>query len=138
MLGAAPQLFRVLQKLGEIVERVGSLEFGGGTLGREITIHVDGVENARIHTSCSEPVGPGLAAGDFVVEAGASRDGGELCPLPDACSVVGTGTLRVDGRKVEWQLTNAGLETVTIESLHLVWPEANGDLKKLKLDSKRI
>ncbi len=96
------------------------------------------MENTRIHTSCSEPVGPGLVSGDFLVEAGTSRDGGELCPLPDACSVVGVGVLEVSGRNVEWQLTNVGLETVTIESIHQVWPEANGDLKKIKLDSKKI
>ncbi len=46
--------------------------------------------------------------------------------------------MNVSGRKIEWQLTNAGLDTVTIESIHLVWPEENGDLEKLKLDSKEI
>ncbi len=77
-------------------------------------------------------------SGDFLVEAGASRDGGPLCPLPDTCSVIGTGVLDLGGRNVEWQLTNVGLETATIESIHLVWPEENGDLKKIKLDSKKI
>ncbi len=58
--------------------------------------------------------------------------------MPAAGAVTGAGVLGVGGRKVEWRLTNTGLETVTIESLHLVWPAANGDLEKLKLDSKKI
>ena len=58
-------------------------------------------------------------SGDFlVIEAGASRDGGALCPLPAMpASVVGAGVLSVDGREVEWRLTNVGLDTVTIESI---------------------
>ncbi|NQT21067.1 MAG: hypothetical protein HQ592_15270, partial [Planctomycetes bacterium] len=55
-----------------------------GTLGTEIKIYVDGAFHAQIHTSCSQPIGPGLVKGDFEVMAGASRDGGELCPLSDA------------------------------------------------------
>ncbi len=90
-------------------------------------------------TSCAtRPVGPGLDSEDFLVEAGASRDGGELCPLPAACDVIGAGTLEVSGRNALWQLTNVGLESSTIQSIHLVGPEANGDLKKVKLDSKKI
>ena len=52
-----------------------------GTLGPEISIWVNGGLNAKIHTSCSQPVGPGLVAGDFVVVEGFSRNGGPLCPL---------------------------------------------------------
>jgi uncharacterized repeat protein (TIGR01451 family) len=51
-------------------------------MGSEIRIWVDGEYNARIHTSCSQPLGPGLIAGDFEVIAGESSDGGPLCPLP--------------------------------------------------------
>jgi glutaredoxin len=52
-----------------------------GTLGTEIKIYVDGSENAKIHTSCSDPdVGPGYIKGYFTVIRGASREGGELCP----------------------------------------------------------
>jgi hypothetical protein len=55
-----------------------------GTLGTEIKLYVDGALNTAIHTSCSQPIGPGLVRGDFEVVAGASREGGELCPLSDA------------------------------------------------------
>jgi uncharacterized repeat protein (TIGR01451 family) len=51
------------------------------TLGPQIRILVNGVENARIQTSCETPVGPGLVAGDFAVVEGASRNGGALCRL---------------------------------------------------------
>ncbi len=111
---------------------------GNGTLGTEITIYTGGIEHTRIHTSCSQPVGPGLISGDFLVIDGESRHGGPLCPLPPECGVAGVGVLNIDGDTVEWQLTNVGRYTATIESIHLVWPEANGDLEKVKLDSKEI
>ncbi len=50
------------------------------TLGTEITIYIDDVENVQIHTSCSAPVGPGMIFGDFLIIAGESRNGGPLCP----------------------------------------------------------
>ncbi|WJJ95538.1 DUF7467 domain-containing protein [Algibacter luteus] len=52
-----------------------------GTLGTEIKIYVNGNENTKIHTSCSQPIGPGLISGDFEVISGSSREGGELCPV---------------------------------------------------------
>jgi uncharacterized repeat protein (TIGR01451 family) len=51
------------------------------TLGPQIRILVNGVENARIQTSCEEPIGPGLVAGDFAITEGESRKGGALCRL---------------------------------------------------------
>ncbi len=51
-----------------------------GTVGTEIRIFVDGVLHTSIHTSCSEPIFPGLISGDFEVLAGASKQGGPLCP----------------------------------------------------------
>ena len=53
-----------------------------GTLGKEIKIYVDGDENAKIHTSCSQPIYIGLEAGDFEIMDGESRYGGTLCPGP--------------------------------------------------------
>jgi hypothetical protein len=56
-----------------------------GTLGTEIRIYVkkhhDWKHHTTIHTSCSEPVGPGLEAGDFEVVSGESKNGGALCPI---------------------------------------------------------
>ncbi len=52
-----------------------------GTLGVEIELYVNGDLNTKIHTSCSDPIGPGLVSGDFYVVEGYSREGGKLCPL---------------------------------------------------------
>ena len=51
-----------------------------GTLGPEIIISVGGIFNTKIHTSCSQPIGPGMVFGDFLVIEGYSREGGLLCP----------------------------------------------------------
>ncbi len=52
-----------------------------GTMGTEIIIYVHDVENTKIHTSCSQPIGPGLISGDFLVIEGESLKGGPLCPI---------------------------------------------------------
>lgn len=67
-----------------------------GTLGTEIQIYVNGALNTRIHTSCSQPIGPGQIAGMFEIIAGTSLKGGELCPLPP--QPPGGGSLCEDGR----------------------------------------
>jgi hypothetical protein len=54
-----------------------------GTLGTEISLYVNGVLNTKIHTSCSNPIGPGLISGDFGVVEGTSREGGVLCPVDE-------------------------------------------------------
>ena len=54
-----------------------------GTFSTEISIYVNGVLNAKFHTSCSVPIGPGTVQGDFVVVNGESRNGGSLsCEEP--------------------------------------------------------
>ena len=82
----------VVQKNGDIIydsgitplDANGQFTFVGtdknGTMGNEIKIYVDGVENTKIHTSCSKPIGPGLVSDDFEVIEGYSLDGGLLCP----------------------------------------------------------
>jgi len=52
-----------------------------GTFGPETYYYVNGVFNTNIHTSCSQPIGPGLTKGDFTVIEGYSRNGGLLPPL---------------------------------------------------------
>jgi hypothetical protein len=54
----------------------------GEAMGANITIVVNGGFKTAIHTSCSQPIGPGLVRGDFTVVAGTSKDGGALCPIP--------------------------------------------------------
>jgi hypothetical protein len=62
-----------------------------GTMGTEIGVFVtddwddddddESVLNTIIHTSCSQPIGPGLVGGAFEVVEGYSKYGGRLCPL---------------------------------------------------------
>jgi len=71
-----------------MVDPGGEFTFDGvdrkGTLGTEIKVFADGDLNAKIHTSCSQPIGPGLVRGEFEVVDGYSRGGGLLCPVdPD-------------------------------------------------------
>ncbi len=49
------------------------------------------------------------------------------------CSLGVANQLSFRNNRVEWDITNAGSGPVTIVSLTLVWPEANGELRKLKL-----
>ena len=63
-----------------------------GTLGTEIEIYVNGVLQTKIHTSCSQPIGPGLIRGDFEVVDGASRGFSLLCPVESPCGSTGTGS----------------------------------------------
>ncbi|MCP3937598.1 MAG: DUF11 domain-containing protein, partial [Actinomycetia bacterium] len=88
----ADAFVEVVQKQGEvvfsgIVQPGEQFSFAGlenhGTLSSEITLYVNGVENGRMHTSCSKPIGPGMIRGDFLVVEGESRNGGPLCPLPE-------------------------------------------------------
>ena len=68
-----------------VVPAGGTFSFDGtkkdGKLGAEIKLFVDGVENAKIHTSCSRPIGVGQISGDFEITEGYSLRGGRLCPL---------------------------------------------------------
>jgi hypothetical protein len=66
---------------GELFSFNGTGAGKDSTLGTEISIYVDGELNTKIHTSCSQPIGPGLISGDFEVVEGSSKDGGLLCPM---------------------------------------------------------
>ena len=69
----------------DFVPAGGEFSFSGtdkkDTLGTEISIFVNDNLNTKIHTSCSQPIGPGLVSGDFEVISGNSRNGGPLPPL---------------------------------------------------------
>jgi len=98
-LGGAPATIAVVGRRGKIkadplfegpVAPGGTFEVVGpptgpggfqGTLGTEITVFVNDAFHAMIHTSCSQPIGPGMVFGDLLVVAGASKHGGPLCPL---------------------------------------------------------
>jgi hypothetical protein len=80
----------------DIVQMNEDFSFDGtwkkGTLGTEIRVYVNGDLNTQIHTSCSQPIGPGLEFGDFLVVEGTSREGGELCPLGQDDGATGGGS----------------------------------------------
>jgi hypothetical protein len=93
-LGVSTAYIEVIQKDQQLVfegmiQSGDTFTFSGmdlkGTLGTEISIFVDGYLNTKIHTSCSNPIGPGLVSGDFEVVEGYSRNGGLLCPLYIDC-----------------------------------------------------
>lgn len=79
---------------------------GDGTMGGEITIFVNEEEHAKIHTSCSREIGPGLRRGDFRVFEGYSLDGGLLCPVP--------GCGECDGKVTQLTLQYNGSNTAGI------------------------
>jgi hypothetical protein len=88
--GTTTALVKVIQKNGSVVFS-GSVapneefSFVGtdkkDTLGTRIFIYADGELVGDLHTSCSVPIGPGTTIGDFLVTDGASRNGGQLCPM---------------------------------------------------------
>ena len=116
--GAAAAYVEVVQKKDDIVIFEDVVELGAeftfygadkkGTMSSEIKLYVDGDFHVKIHTSCSDPIGPGLVAGDFEVVEGYSRNGGKLCPVepqPDCGECDGKVTeltLRYDGASVAY------------------------------------
>lgn len=109
--GTSAATIKVMMKKPKVKVFEGTVQPGGvfsfvgadkkGTLGTEIIVYVNNQEAAKIHTSCSKPIGPGLVAGPFVVVSGTSKDGGPLCPLPpvpppgegDLCDTYGRPTV---------------------------------------------
>ncbi|NNK53741.1 MAG: cadherin-like domain-containing protein, partial [Flavobacteriaceae bacterium] len=51
------------------------------TLGPEIDVYVNNILDETIHTSCSQPIGPGAVFGNYEVIEGASRNNGPLAPI---------------------------------------------------------
>ncbi len=80
-----------------------------GTFGPEIKLYVDNVENTKIHTSCSDPIGPGLISGDFEVISGQSRHGGDLC------AVINSDCEECDGKVTDLTMLYIGDEYATIK-----------------------
>lgn len=96
-----------------------------GTFGSVIQIFVDDKLHTRIHTSCSEPIGPGLERGDFEVVEGTSRIGGDLCPIEDG---EGEG---------EPSSCSACEGQVTDLTLRYIGTEADATIRVLQQDGKR-
>jgi hypothetical protein len=53
----------------------------GNKMGTDIKIYINNCYYKSIHTSCSQPIGPGLEVGYFTVVSGESYKGGDLCAI---------------------------------------------------------
>lgn len=75
----------------------------GSKLEKDVEIYMNGVLHSKIHTSCSQPIEPGVRAGTLVIEESWSEDNGEICPGPPTSGCVPCKdalksiTLRYDG-----------------------------------------
>jgi hypothetical protein len=75
------------------------------TLGPKIQVNYSEENDwLPIHTSCSDPVGPGFVSGDFTVMSAYSRYGGLLCPIDG--SLTGSECI-VEDFEQEWGLSSA-------------------------------
>ena len=64
---------------GDIISFVGNNN--QNKLGSKVRITIDGISGyTEIHTSCSQPIEVGMTFGDFLLTAGTSHEGGDLCP----------------------------------------------------------
>ncbi len=70
-------------------------------MNNDISIYVNGVFNAKVHTSCSQPIGPNAVFGDFLVVEARSKDNGRMCPL-NACEPQAADSLVFDNDKLKW------------------------------------
>jgi hypothetical protein len=58
-------------------------------------------------------------------------------PAAGSCNVV-IGDFMVAGNDVKWNIKNSGSSPITICSISLKWPEQNGDLLKISIDTPTI
>ena len=102
-----------------------------GKFNGDVSIWVDGVRVAKIHTSCSQPIGIGMVFGGFEVVSGASKDGGDFCPADCQPSQL---NFEVQDDEVRFKILNEGETPLQIQKLVLEWPEAKGALVKIQFD----
>jgi hypothetical protein len=110
---------------------------GQDDLNNDISIWVEGVFNAKIHTSCSQPIGPGLIAGDFLILEGRSKDNGLMCPL-NTCAPDAAPAIEFHDKEIRWNVTNVGDLGLEISRIEITWPDANGYLDEIKRDGDAI
>ena len=106
---------------------------GQDKLNNDISIYVNGAFNTKIHTSCSQPIGPNAVFGDFQVVEARSKDNGRMCPL-NACEPQAADSLEFDGDKLKWEVTNNGDLGLEVDRVSIVWPAAFGNLVEMKVD----
>ncbi len=109
---------------------------GQDKLASEISIWVDGVLQSKLHTSCSQPIGPGQIVGDFEITEGRSKDGGAMCPL-SVCAPLSAG-IEFHDREFRWDVTNNGDLDIVISRISISWPAGNGILDEIKREGDTI
>ncbi len=125
-----------VEDLGDDTYRISGPMKSDGSLDKlgDFDIYVDGFENTSIHTSCSQPVDPGLTYGSFLVVAASSKDNGSVCPL-GACSY-DLVDQKLGGKKFEWKIENTGTSSLFITSIDVTWPSGFGTLEKIELNGR--
>lgn len=103
---------------------------GQSKFSSDISLYVDGAFQTKLHTSCSQPIGPNQRVGDFEIMAGVSKDNGEICPL-NICEATASG-IDFDGDKAVVRLTNLGDVNLTVERIMVQWPSPVGNLIEIK------
>ena len=106
---------------------------GQDKLSSDISIYVNGAFNAKVHTSCSQPIGPNAVYGDFEVVAGRSKDNGAMCPL-NPCAPSAASSLVLHDKELRWDTTNNGDLGLEIRRIVISWPSAAGSLVEIKRD----
>lgn len=89
--GGSSATIKVIQSQDMVTIYEGSVSAGasfsfvgtrnGNAMGSRIRVYINDTFNTEIHTSCSQPIGPGLVSGSFTVVSGESRNGGALCEI---------------------------------------------------------
>ena len=110
---------------------------GQDKLNSDISIWVNGAFHRKVHTSCSQPIGPGMVVGDFKILSGRSKDNGLMCPLT-VCAPQPAAGFEFHDNEIRWDVTNTGDLGLEIERISLSWPAANGDLDEVKRDGDTI
>jgi len=128
---ASKILFQDLVQPGETITITPRL--GQDKLNNDVSIYVDGVFNAKIHTSCSKPIGPNAVYGDFLVVEAYSQDNGRMCPL-NACEPQAADSLEFSADKLKWVVTNNGDFSLEVERVSITWPSEFGNLIEMKVN----
>ncbi|WP_058557548.1 fibronectin type III domain-containing protein [Thiohalocapsa sp. ML1] len=68
----------------------------------------------------------------------ADAAGATTAAPPASCIVSGAGSLTLEAKTTDWQLSNDGTAPVTITRVELIWPSPQGKLTKLRLNGVDI
>jgi hypothetical protein len=108
------------------------VEFAKGCWAAYIPSPDDCVDcGGKVSDRGAELVHRGDPSGDILVPAFAKS--GDA-----SCSALGSTYLKVQDHRLEWQISNTGGETLTIDRITLYWPSELGDLRKIRLRNVTI